>query len=73
MTIGAAMRLLERLSSGPKEKRELYGFWSKEEIIEIAVDIGWVEDREGIVRLTDKGRRALAGRERQEAFSKRLV
>ncbi len=67
MTLSGALTLLRRLADGPRERRELFGFWAKEETIDQAESMGWIVVG-NVVALTDRGRRALDGERRREAF-----
>ena len=69
VTLSAALVLLSRLDEqGPRERRELFGFWAKEDTILDAADLGWVTYERDVVALTNKGRRALDGQRRRERF-----
>lgn len=74
MTISAALVLLSRLDEqGPRERRELFGYWAKEDTILAAAGLGWVTYERDVVTLTERGRRALAGQRQWVELSGRLT
>lgn len=68
MTIGAALTLLDRLSSGGRKREEMSGFWAKREVVQVALDFRWVREVDDFVTLTDRGKIALEGYRRRSAF-----
>jgi len=61
VSLDPALSLLRQCADGPRYRPGLPSYCRKEKIIHAAVDLGWVTYSDGVVTMTDKGRRALAG------------
>lgn len=72
MSLGAVITLLNRLSDGAKDRKELFGFWSKSSVIDMALELRWVSVENDRVSITDRGRQALVNYDRAAAFKERM-
>lgn len=68
MSLDPALSLLRQCADGPRYRPGLPSYCRKEKIIHAAVDLGWVTYSDGVVTMTDKGRRALDGEDRWRAM-----
>ena len=68
MSIDPVLSLLDRCTSGPRNRAKLPSYCRHEHHVREAVVLGWVTYVSGTVTLTDKGRRALGGQQRWTAM-----